>query len=649
MGRSLNSTLGIRTQTILLCGVPLAFLVLLLFAAGTLLGEIESTTVWSQRSTNALEMSDSLSRDMTAANQAIVELTKARSPAKKAAALKTYHDATVRVTAQQSRLESFVKTPAMTRLAAKLNGAVTVVMGLLDRYRSDFLARGKKVADAHVTAPPTRKRVQAWLDAKTVFDKAVRAGTMVRSDTLRQDVRKLGIILIAVALLGIGLTLVVAARFGVGIVRRLSQLAENAQRLAAGELPTPISGRDEISQLDAIYRELTQRLQVTVRQKEAALEAYAREHDVASTLQRALLPQQFPEVRGLRVDSVYRPASQGQEIGGDWYDVFQINDRLLGLSVGDVAGHGVRAASMMAFVRRSLRVTARFDDDPAEVLTLINRALCTDEGDILVTAFFGTLNLDNGKLRYALAGHAAPLTIASAGKATQLPGGGVVLGFDVNSTFDAYEAELSAGSGLLLFTDGIVEIERDYFKGMADLESAFEREWRSPSENVAENIQRTLFEHAEPHDDSALLFVRVDRLPAAAALTWTIDARDPLAARRVRREVVRSAGERDPEVDLAATEAIFGEAIGNVARHTPGWASVSLLSEDGELILDVEDHGAPFEFDGRDCPDATTECGRGAFLMRTLSIRVSVSRTPTGNRVSIVLPQAHSAGIAAAR
>ncbi len=85
-------------------------------------------------------------------------------------------------------------------------------------------------------------------------------------------------------------------------------------------------------------------------------------------MQRALLPQDFPVRAGLRIDAAYVSAGEGADIGGDWYDVFALSETAIGISVGDVAGHGLRAASRMGAVRQSIRTAARADDDPRSCL-----------------------------------------------------------------------------------------------------------------------------------------------------------------------------------------------------------------------------------------------------------------------------------------
>src|SRR5579875_2645128 len=110
---------------------------------------------------------------------------------------------------------------------------------------------------------------------------------------------------------------------------------------------------------------LNEELQQTLREKEGLLIAYEREQHIAATLQRALLPQQLPHIAGLRIDTAYVPASFDTQIGGDWYDAFALDERSIAFTIGDVSGHGLRAASAMGTVRQALRTAAREHIDPA--------------------------------------------------------------------------------------------------------------------------------------------------------------------------------------------------------------------------------------------------------------------------------------------
>jgi serine phosphatase RsbU (regulator of sigma subunit)/anti-sigma regulatory factor (Ser/Thr protein kinase) len=638
--RGLELASGIRAQALLLSVVPLGFLVLLLILAGILQNKTELTAAWSARSTNALNASDRILATLTDASRDVQTYSKKTS----SASLDGYHRAVARLPAETRQLTALVRDePQLRPLAARYASSTGDIVGVLDEYLRELRAGQKAKATNYGMSPHVRSIATAWTAAKAAFDQAERVMTLGRLSALQRDIELLGRLLLASAITGIVLSLFVATRFGVRIVRRLKRLADNALRLGAGETPESIGGNDEIAQLDTVYREMALRIRQTLHEREEALEAYRREHVVASTLQRAMLPQRLPQIAGLRIDTAYVPAAGDTEIGGDWYDVFEVSKRLVGISVGDVAGHGLRAATVMGAVRQSIRTAARDDEEPSSIMRRVNRVLCADEGTSVVTAFFGLLDLRTGRLRYALAGHPPPMIVRPGRKVELLPGEGFVLGVDSRIRFQTFETELDVGSGLVLYTDGIVEAERDYFKGLQLLEEAAGAECRDPSSNIAEGIQRRVFSHAAPRDDSALLFIGVTGLsaepPSPERQGWHLDARDEASAHRVKRAVLwQLGGFSSGDADLGAIEAIFGELLSNVKRHTPGPADVTLERGADGAVLSFDDDGPPFSIDGQAPADLMAESGRGLFMLNALARDVSVQRIGARNRVAVALP-----------
>jgi serine phosphatase RsbU (regulator of sigma subunit)/anti-sigma regulatory factor (Ser/Thr protein kinase) len=630
----------VRAQVLALSIVPLVFLIALLVLTTLFERGADRSTASARRSTSVLAESDRIFNLLDVQSRAIAAYWKSRRPAAlapfapAAAALPVALKSLGRLVAEDPERAALFGT-----YARQTNDVIAIVRG----YRAAAVAGDTAAFRRIQTSPAILARLTAWRTTKTAFEERERTLALAQSATTRVRLQPIRQGMLACAVAGVLTTLGVALLFGLRLARRLRRLAENAPRYAAGEPTTPIAGSDEIASIDGIYRDLTARLQRTLGEKQAALAAYEREHRVASTLQRALLPQDFPVLAGLRIDAAYVSAGDGADIGGDWYDVFALSETSVGISVGDVAGHGLRAASRMGAVRQSIRTAARADDDPAVVLRHVNRVLCADESDAFVTAFFAVYDLVGATLRYAIAGHPPPLVVRADGEIALLEGEGLVLGVDPHAHFDAYRAAIGGGSAIVFYTDGLVEVERDVIRGTRRLEDAVRAELLAPSANVAEGIQRRIFEHAKPHDDSAVLFI--GGTPAGASSqperhVWAFDARDEFAAARVKRAFLwRLAGFGSREWDLAAIEAIYGELASNVRRHTPGAATIVLERSSSEAVLHVEDRGAPFSFDHAECPDLLAESGRGLFMIKTLAVTARVERTAGGNRVSVVLPR----------
>lgn len=615
----------IRTRTILVSIVPLAFLLLLLALALLLQERTVENAAWAAHSEEILTQSEAIGKLIGGANQSAVQYSAKRSDA----ALAAYGRQSAQLPAALAKLDRLVANePAQTVRAARVRQASTGAMKII----AEFLAYAKSGDTARQRAlesSPRLRRAGAELqNAFAAFNDSQRAMMIVRSNQMRPWVQNLGLALILCSIAGILLSLFVSARFGLNIVERLEALAENARRLAADEPTRPIEGRDEIAALDRVYHEMTRRMQ--------------REHHVASTLQRVLLPQELPHISGLRIDTAYVPAAKGAEVGGDWYDVFRISERRICIGVGDVAGHGLRAASVMGTARLAIRTAARIESQPGAILQHVNRILVSDDPDVVVTAFIGMLDLSDGSLTYSIAGHPPPIITGPGGETRFLAGEGLMLGIDRRAKYEQYRTDLTEGAGLVLYTDGIVEAERDYLQGQQNLLAAVRRAYRAPVENIAEDIQRRVFQRAQPRDDCALLFLGVTSLGAPPRSlqhrTWTLDAREESATRRVKRAVLWHLGEiAAPDSDLAAVELILGELVGNVARHTPGHAEIAIAREDGCAVLYVTDGGAPFT-PSIAVPDLLAESGRGLFLVRALSSDVRITHTGSGNRISVTLP-----------
>lgn len=195
-----------------------------------------------------------------------------------------------------------------------------------------------------------------------------------------------------------------------------------------------------------------------LKERESQLaEAYEIEHDIAETLQDAMAVQ--PErVPGLDVSHRYLPAPGVGRIGGDFYDVFHIAERLVGFSIGDVCGKGLRAASATMKARTALRTVALESAEPARVLESVNTYLSRElPSDSFVTAVFGTMNLDSGAVELAVAGHPQPVVCgrpeASMPDDMHAPPLGVLPTLDART----WRLTLEVGESLVLVTDGVIE------------------------------------------------------------------------------------------------------------------------------------------------------------------------------------------------
>jgi anti-sigma regulatory factor (Ser/Thr protein kinase) len=611
---------GVREQIVLISCVPLAFLIALLAIGFQLQRLSVQSAELSRHVTDTLSKADRVYESINDLFGEIKDYRKDRSPA----TLRRYQTSKAAIPNQLADVRRAVgPDPAAQARAKRFSGDAGAVVAILDRIFTFMRENRTAEANALSARPAVQKLGPEYLASKSAFDSGERSDSLARNTATRTKLQILSTALVLFTVVGIAVTLALAIGFGLRTGRRLRQLVANALLLAQQKPTLPIEGDDEIAEVDRVYHDMSRELEET------------------TVLQHAMLPQRLPVVPGLRLDSAYLPAATHGKVGGDWFDVFPIDGKLLGISIGDVAGHGLSAASTMAMLRQTMRVAARIEQQPSSVLRHVNRSLCADVPAALATAIFATLDCTSGVLRWSTAGHPPPIVVRPDRSVTFLDGEGLILGVDTQTTFNDFTLELGVGSALVLYTDGLVEVERDYLGGAQALAEAVLAEYDESSAHIAENIQRRIFSRTAPRDDSAVLFLGVSSLGAVASEkrhVWHLDARDSLSARRVKRAVLWQLAGLAESPELPAVELIYGELLANVARHTPGPATVTLEWHDDVPVLHVDDRGPAFQMSIEAPADSMAESGRGFWLLSNYAAKLSVQRIGDANRVSVELP-----------
>jgi PAS domain S-box-containing protein len=191
-----------------------------------------------------------------------------------------------------------------------------------------------------------------------------------------------------------------------------------------------------------------------------AEEAERRASRLAETLQQSLLPPQLPELPHLDVAATYRAGGEGVDVGGDFYDVFELADGAWGLAVGDVCGKGAEAAAVTALARHTIRTAAHYERLPSRVLGRLNEALVERNGSMsFCTVAYAVVEPRPGaaRVRLALGGHPRPLLVRAAGGVEPFGQPGTMLGADRDVRVQDAEADLEEGDALVLYTDGVIE------------------------------------------------------------------------------------------------------------------------------------------------------------------------------------------------
>ena len=265
-----------------------------------------------------------------------------------------------------------------------------------------------------------------------------------------------------------------------------------------------------VEELQRTLRERNQQLEQTVEKGTIALQQQEEELKRAREIQQMLLPSTLPQLAGVQIAGAWQPA---REVGGDYFDVIQLDKNRLGICVGDVAGKGITAALLMANLQASFRAFATSEASPQLVCTKLNKFLCANiASGKFVTFFYAVLDADARTLTYENAGHSPGLLLRSDGTTETLPGGGAVLGALPDWTYQDYTVQLQPGDQLLLSTDGITEAENAKLEEFGEerlLEAARARHGSALEVQRAIMQQVTTFCGGNFRDDATLLVLRI--------------------------------------------------------------------------------------------------------------------------------------------
>lgn len=355
---------------------------------------------------------------------------------------------------------------------------------------------------------------------------------------------------------------------------------------------------------------------------------YAAERNTALILQRSLLPPHVPEVPGAEVAVRYHPGSLYTEAGGDWFDVIPLPGGRVALTVGDVMGHGVRAAAIMGQLRTAVRTLAGLELDPALVLTQLDDIAQTLGEGHIATCVFAVYDPANRTCAIATAGHVPPVVVEPDGVTNllDLPTG-APLGVG-GVAFATTDVQLDEGSLLVLYTDGLVESrERDLDAGLDTLR----KQLSIPAPSLDDLCDTVLAAvPVQPvRDDVAVLVARVRGLAEDQIAIWTL-APEPESVARARDLVRKTLGSWGLAGLVDVTELLVSELVTNALRHAEGPIRLRLV-RDRTLFCEVFDLAQALPLLRH--ASSTDESGRGLHLVSQLAKRWGSRRTGAGKIV----------------
>ncbi|MFB6438033.1 SpoIIE family protein phosphatase [Streptomyces sp. NPDC056411] len=340
-------------------------------------------------------------------------------------------------------------------------------------------------------------------------------------------------------------------------------------------------------------------------------------HELATMLQRSLLPRKLPELAGGVAAVRYLPATMGLEVGGDWYDVIPLSDGHVALVIGDVEGHSAGAATIMGQMRTAIRAYAVEGHPPDVVIAHANRLLLGMETDLFATCCYVDLDMEEGLAWFVRAGHLPPLLRYPDGSTEEMTvEGGPPLGVAADGEFPLTEVGLTPGTVVVLLTDGLAEsASLPLEDGMRRVREVLGAADPADAGRLADDL---LGSAKRRDDDVAVLVLRYDgmrvRPTRARWAVWRLpDA--VMHARRFTARTLRTWGVTE-EMDVALL--VVSELVTNAIAHTQGEVQLDLTLAADRLRVAVNDASprAPVKPTSVDW-EATG--GRGLLLVEAVS------------------------------
>jgi serine phosphatase RsbU (regulator of sigma subunit)/anti-sigma regulatory factor (Ser/Thr protein kinase) len=384
---------------------------------------------------------------------------------------------------------------------------------------------------------------------------------------------------------------------------------------------------------EAILVQLSQITSVAIEN----LRLYQHEHEIADTLQRSLLPPNLPEIPGVAVAARFRPAGEGDEVGGDFYDIFEMGQDRWGIVVGDVCGKGAAAATVTALARYTLRATAIHDREPTAILGVLNKALLRHGPDQrFCTVALAVFDPARGVLEIASGGHPPPLLLRG-GDVETLGSSGTILGIMEDPPLTGREIELEPGDTVVFYTDGVTdahapERQLSYEQlavGLAQCSG------QSPPE-VATHMESLALGGIDspPRDDIAIIVLGLEQgarshhVEGVGTVDLELELPPTPESAGAAREALAPLGERLDDSQLETVRLLVTELITNSVKHgDPGDEPVKVtvtLTHDA-VRVEVNDHGEGFE--PPPPPEQALEApsGWGLYLVDRLAARWGVA------------------------
>ncbi|MDQ0579470.1 SpoIIE family protein phosphatase [Streptomyces rishiriensis] len=316
--------------------------------------------------------------------------------------------------------------------------------------------------------------------------------------------------------------------------------------------------------------------------------AHDAEQELATMLQRSLLPRRLPELPGGTAVARYLPARRGLQVGGDWYDVIALSEDRVALVIGDVQGHSAGAATIMGQMRTAVRAYAIEGHPPDVVVSHANRLLVGMETDLFATCCYAELDMEEGNVLFVRAGHLAPLLRLPDGTTEEVEvAGGPPLGILAEADFPMTSVELAPGTVLALVTDGLVEAaDLPLDEGMRRTRAALAAADPADPGRMADEL---LGDAGRREDDVAVLLLRYDAMKTRPIRAGWMVWRLPDAVMHARRFTARTLRRWKVREAADAVLLVVSELVTNALVHTQGPVRLDLVLRGDRVRVCVSD------------------------------------------------------------
>jgi PAS domain-containing protein/anti-sigma regulatory factor (Ser/Thr protein kinase) len=375
--------------------------------------------------------------------------------------------------------------------------------------------------------------------------------------------------------------------------------------------------------------------------------AYDAEQELATMLQRSLLPRRLPELSGGIAVARYLPARRGLQVGGDWYDVIALSEDRVALVVGDVQGHSAAAATIMGQMRTAVRAYAVEGHPPDVVVSHANRLLVGMETDLFATCCYAELDMDEGDVLFVRAGHVAPLLRHPDGSTEEVEvEGGLPLGISMEADFPMTAVALAPGTMLALVTDGLIEAsDLSLDEGMRRTRATLAAADPSDPGRVADDL---LGDFGRREDDVALLLLRYDGMKTRPIRSGWLVWRLPDAVMHARRFTARTLRRWKVEEATDSVLLVVSELVTNALVHTQGPVRLDLVLRGDRVRVCVSD-SSPRAPAKPVIVDWESTGGRGLLLVEAMSESLGTVPVAGGKQVcsEIAVPRREPASVGA--